>query len=342
MKIVEYLKDRFKYIILFIIIISIIDIYLFAIDIFKHQYEELLYLNFLILIISFIFFIIDYINLKNKYKDILRCLEIHKDIDTYLISGKSIEDNIMKGIIENLKYQNNEEVKEYRNSLKELDEYIAKWVHEIKIPISALDIITDRLNSIEDSIDIKNQVVKINFLVNSILYSSRSSSMFEDIFFNKVRLDKIVKSSIKNNSFLLIKNNIEVMLNNLDYTVFTDIKCISYILDQIINNAIKYSKEKGKIEFSAKNIENGVVFSIKDYGIGIEKEDIGRVFDKGFTGMNGRNRLYKSTGMGLYFAKNMIDKLGHKIEVSSKKDEYTIFNIYFYDISDYLSHADKV
>lgn len=337
MKIVEYLKERFKYIILFIIIISIIDIYLFAIDIFKHQYEELLYLNFLILIISFIFFIIDYINLKNRYKDILRCLENNKDIDTYLISGKSIEENIMEGIIENFKSKNNEEVKEYRNSLKELDEYIAKWVHEIKIPISALDIITYRLNSTEDSIDIKNQVAKINFLVNSILYSSRSS-MFEDIFFNKVSLDKIVKSSIKNNSFLLIKNNIEVMLDNLDYTVFTDIKCISYILDQIINNAIKYSKEKGKIEFSAKNIENGVMFSIKDYGIGIEKEDISRVFDKGFTGTNGRNRLYKSTGMGLYFAKNMIDKLGHKIEVSSKKDEYTIFNIYFYDISDYLSN----
>ena len=243
----------------------------------------------------------------------------------------------MEGIIENFKSKNNEEVKEYRNSLKELDEYIAKWVHEIKIPISALDIITYRLNSTEDSIDIKNQVAKINFLVNSILYSSRSS-MFEDIFFNKVSLDKIVKSSIKNNSFLLIKNNIEVMLDNLDYTVFTDIKCISYILDQIINNAIKYSKEKGKIEFSAKNIENGVMFSIKDYGIGIEKEDISRVFDKGFTGTNGRNRLYKSTGMGLYFAKNMIDKLGHKIEVSSKKDEYTIFNIYFYDISDYLSN----
>lgn len=339
MKIIEYLKDRFKYITLFIIIISIIDIYLFAIDIFKKQYEELLYLNFLILIITVLFFIVDYVNLKNKYKDILRCLEVYEDIDTYLISGKSVEDNIMKDIIENLKSKNNEEVKEYRKSLKELDEYIAKWVHEIKIPISALDIITDRLNSIEDSVDIKNQVAKINFLVNSILYSSRSSSsMFEDIFFNKVNLDKIVKSSIKNNSFLLIKNNIEVKLNNLDYAVFTDIKCISYILDQIINNAIKYSKQKGIIEFSAKDIENGVVFFIKDYGIGIEKEDIGRVFDKGFTGINGRNRLYKSTGMGLYFAKNMIDKLGHKIEVSSKKDEYTVFNIYFFDISDYLSN----
>lgn len=337
MKIVEYLKDRFKYIILFIIIISIIDIYLFAIDIFKHQYEELLYLNFLILIISFIFFIIDYINLKNKYNDIQKSIENYEDIDLYLIKGKSIEENIMKAIIENLKSKNNEEVKEYKKALKELDEYMAKWVHEIKIPISALNMISDRLNNVEDSIDIKNQTAKINFLVNSILYSSRSSSIFEDIFFNRVSLEKLVKLSIKNNSFLLIKNNIEVSLKDLDYTVFTDIKCISYILDQIINNAIKYSKQEGKIEFSAKNIENGTVVSIKDYGIGIDIEDIGRIFDKGFTGSNGRDRLYKSTGMGLYFAKNMIDKLGHKIEVNSKKDKYTIFNIYFYDISDYFS-----
>ena len=137
MKIVEYLKDRFKYIVLFIIIISIFDIYLFVIDIFKHRYEELLYFIFLILIISFIFFIIDYINLKNKYKDILRCLDVYEEIDTYLISGKCIEDNIMKGIIVDLKLKNDEEVKEYRKNLKELDEYIAKWVHEIKIPKSA-------------------------------------------------------------------------------------------------------------------------------------------------------------------------------------------------------------
>lgn len=268
---------------------------------------------------------------------IYKCIESNEDIDKYLIKGQSIEENIMKAIIENLKSKSNEEIKEYKKSLKELDEYMAKWIHEIKIPISALNMISDRLNNVEDSIDIKNQVAKINFLVNSILYSSRSSSMFEDVFFNKVNLDKVIKSSIKNNSFLLIKNNIEVSLENLDYTVFTDIKCISYILDQIINNAIKYSKEEGKIEFTAKDIDNGVVLSIKDYGIGINEEDIGRVFDKGFTGSNGRDRLYKSTGMGLYFAKNMVDKLGHKIEINSQKDKFTSFNIYFYDISDYLN-----
>ncbi|HHN8438363.1 ATP-binding protein [Clostridioides difficile] len=112
---------------------------------------------------------------------------------------------------------------------------------------------------------------------------------------------------------------------------------MSYVLDQIINNAIKYSKKVGKIEFNSKKLENGVVLSIKDFGIGINEEDISRVFDKGFTGKNGRNQLYKSTGMGMYFVKKMIDSLGHEIEVCSKIGSYTIFNIYFYDISDYLS-----
>ncbi len=93
--------------------------------------------------------------------------------------------------------KNNSDIESYKQSLKELDEYIAKWVHEIKIPISSLSIITDRLSNIEDSLDIKNQIAKINFLVNSILYSSRSNTMFEDLFVNKFNLDKMVRMSIK-------------------------------------------------------------------------------------------------------------------------------------------------
>ena len=304
---VKYLKGRSKYIALPLVVVSIINIYLFAIDIFKNKYSELIYLDFLVLFIIMVFFVIDYINFRNSYTNLYNCIENSSDIETY------------------------------KQSLKELDEYIAKWVHEIKIPISSLSIITDRLSSIEDSLDIKNQVVKINFLVNSILYSSRSNTMFEDVFINKFNLEKLVKMSIKNNSFLLIKNNVEVSLNELENDVYTDSKCMSYVLDQIINNAIKYSKEVGKIEFNSKKLENGVVLSIKDFGIGINEEDISRVFDKGFTGKNGRNQLYKSTGMGMYFVKKMIDSLGHEIEVCSENGSYTIFNIYFYDISDYLS-----
>ncbi|TQX39880.1 sensor histidine kinase [Clostridioides difficile] len=334
---VKYLKGRSKYIALPLVVVSIINIYLFAIDIFKNKYSELIYLDFLVLFIIMVFFVIDYINFRNSYTNLYNCIENSGEIDSYLVDGQSFEENLIKDIIENLKIKNNSDIETYKQSLKELDEYIAKWVHEIKIPISSLSIITDRLSSIEDSLDIKNQVVKINFLVNSILYSSRSNTMFEDVFINKFNLEKLVKMSIKNNSFLLIKNNVEVSLNELENDVYTDSKCMSYVLDQIINNAIKYSKEVGKIEFNSKKLENGVVLSIKDFGIGINEEDISRVFDKGFTGKNGRNQLYKFTGMGMYFVKKMIDSLGHEIEVCSENGSYTIFNIYFYDISDYLS-----
>lgn len=334
---VKYLKGRSKYIALPLVVVSIINIYLFAIDIFKNKYSELIYLDFLVLFIIMVFFVIDYINFRNSYTNLYNCIENSGEIDSYLVDGQSFEENLIKDIIENLKIKNNSDIETYKQSLKELDEYIAKWVHEIKIPISSLSIITDRLSSIEDSLDIKNQVAKINFLVNSILYSSRSNTMFEDVFINKFNLEKLVKMSIKNNSFLLIKNNVEVSLNELENDVYTDSKCMSYVLDQIINNAIKYSKEVGKIEFNSKKLENGVVLSIKDFGIGINEEDISRVFDKGFTGKNGRNQLYESTGMGMYFVKKMIDSLGHEIEVCSENGSYTIFNIYFYDISDYLS-----
>ncbi|HBE9535759.1 TPA: HAMP domain-containing histidine kinase [Clostridioides difficile] len=334
---VKYLKGRSKYIALPLVVVSIINIYLFAIDIFKNKYSELIYLDFLVLFIIMVFFVIDYINFRNSYTNLYNCIENSGEIDSYLVDGQSFEENLIKDIIENLKIKNNSDIETYKQSLKELDEYIAKWVHEIKIPISSLSIITDRLSSIEDSLDIKNQVAKINFLVNSILYSSRSNTMFEDVFINKFNLEKLVKMSIKNNSFLLIKNNVEVSLNELENDVYTDSKCMSYVLDQIINNAIKYSKEVGKIEFNSKKLENGVVLSIKDFGIGINEEDISRVFDKAFTGKNGRNQLYKSTGMGMYFVKKMIDSLGHEIEVCSENGSYTIFNIYFYDISDYLS-----
>lgn len=337
MNFIEYLKNRFRYVILSIIIIGLIDIYLFAINILENYIEELIYLNFIIMIIILAFVICDYISWKNNYKSLYESLEENKEVDETLIGGKLLEEKLMKAIIENMNIKNNKEIRSYKQSLKELDEYMVKWVHEIKIPISALNIMTDRLNEVEDSIDIKNQLAKMSFLVNSILYSSRSTSLFEDIFINKVNLEKLVKSSVKNSSFLLIKNNIEVSLGNLDYLVYSDLKCLSYILDQIINNAIKYSKENNRIEFYAKQESNCITLSIKDYGIGINPADLNRIFDKGFTGSNGRNKIYKSTGMGMYFTKKMIDKLGHRIEVSSKLNEYTNFKIYFYDISDYLN-----
>ncbi|WP_224037788.1 sensor histidine kinase [Clostridium gelidum] len=258
-------------------------------------------------------------------------------IESEAIKGDTLEESFIKEVINRNKNFMNNKSKKYEEALKEMEEYISRWVHEIKLPISALNIILDRIDDIELNNSIKNQVEKINSLVSSVLYGSRLTSLHEDIFIKEEKLKDIIEKSIRNNAFFLIKNKIDVKLDNLNQNIYTDSKWMIYVADQIISNAIKYCSDVKKIEFSSYDEENCVVLNIKDYGIGIKKEDIKRIFDKGFTGINGRNKIYKSTGMGLYFSKRALDKLGHKIEANSKENEFTEFKVYFYKISDYLN-----
>lgn len=336
MNLKRFIKEKGLNLICFIIIISIINIYLICINSFQSRYEDLLYLDFLIILVYLIFFIVNYNRWSKKFRYIYDNIEDKIELEYEKIAENSLEEELLKKAIK----KNNEiriaETQKYKASLQEMDEYIAKWVHEIKLPISALNIVVDRIDDSDLSSSVKNEVEKINYLVNSALYGSRTNSAEEDIFIKEEKLDYIIKKSIKNNAFFLIRNHVEVVIKELNYEVYTDTKWIIYVIDQIINNAIKYVDNIGKIEFYAKDEDKLTILCIKDYGIGITQEDIGRVFNKGFTGSNGRNKVYKSTGMGMYFSKKIIDKLGHEIKVNSEEGEFTEFQIFFYKISDYL------
>ena len=266
----------------------------------------------------------------------MELIEDEKDIDSYCIDDNFLEGKIINYIIDYKDKKLENETKECENQLKDMEEYISRWVHEIKLPLSAMKIILDR-DSDDMISSIENELEKMNFLVNSVMYGSRATASAEDIFIKEENLKDIVRTAVKSNSFFLIKNNISPKLGDLDFKVYTDKKWIIYVLGQLINNSIKYSKENGVIEFSAEDKGESIELKIRDNGIGINEEDLERVFNKGFTGSNGRNSVYKSTGMGLYFSKKIIDKLNHSIEVESVKDKYTLFRIRFYKISDYLS-----
>lgn len=335
----RYIKEKALNILKFITIALIVNIYLICINSFQSRYGDLLYLDFLMILVYIIFFVIDYNKWNKRYKYMYESIKNKMELEYKKISENTLEEELIKNAIKNNNQRHNAETKIYKDALQEMDEYIAKWVHEIKLPISSLNIISERIDDFDLSVSVKNEVEKINHLVNSALYGSRASSAEEDIFIKEENLETIAKKSIKNNGFFLIKNHIEVVLKDLNYNVYTDSKWIGYVVDQIINNAIKYVKDAGKIEIYVKDEEKCVILFMKDYGIGITQEDIGRVFNKGFTGSNGRNKVYKSTGMGMYFSKKIIDKLGHKIEVASIEGEFTEFRIYFYKISDYLKAA---
>lgn len=335
MSIKEFLKEKLSNFIYSAVLFLIINMYLFSLNSIKNL-SDLIYLDILIITIFIVFTILDYRKMKDRYSSIMELIEDEKDIDSYCIDNNFLEGKIINYIIDYKDKKLENETKECENQLKDMEEYISRWVHEIKLPLSAMKIILDR-DSDDMISSIENELEKMNFLVNSVMYGSRATASAEDIFIKEENLKDIVRTAVKSNAFFLIKNNISPKLGDLDFKVYSDKKWITYVLGQLINNSIKYSKENGVIEFSAEDKGESIELKIRDNGIGINEEDLERVFNKGFTGSNGRNSVYKSTGMGLYFSQKIIDKLNHSIEVESVKDKYTLFRIRFYKISDYLS-----
>ena len=143
----------------------------------------------------------------------------------------------------------------------------------------------------------------------------------------KVNLEEVIRNVLLRNKKMMIQNGMKVETKNINLSAYTDEKWLEFILNQIITNSIKYRKEQNP-EVNIKLIENkeNVQLFIRDNGIGIKKSEIDRIFDKGFTGTNGRNQK-KSTGIGLYLCKRLCEELGMEIKADSKENEFTEISI---------------
>lgn len=335
-----YIKSHIWTILYFVLIFIIINLVLISSNALAKSMEDIIYLDVLIAFLSVTFITFRYIKWKMNYKEFYDRLHNGKDIDLVLPKEECFEGKLIKDAIDLKNKENYKETSELKKEIEELNDYITKWVHEIKLPISVCELIADRIEEdIEAASDVPNslrgELARIRFLVEQVLYAGRAASYSEDLLVNEINIKNVVKDVIKKNSFFFISKRIDLKLDNLDYNVMTDKKWIAYILEQIINNACKYVEENGLIEVYAKEDDKAIRLFIKDNGTGILPKDINRVFDKGFTGDNGR-KAQKSTGMGLYFSKKMAAKLNHDIEVTSKVNEYTEFCIVFYKLGDYF------
>jgi len=336
-----YLKNSIGKILYFLILILIINTLLFASNPISESINDIIYMDILITLISITFFIFGYYRWKNNYSEYKGALDKGENIEYALPKGMNFESKLLRDTIKQKNSELYEKTMKLEALLTEINDYITQWVHEIKIPISVCDLIADKLSEATDlesvvnsSEDIKMELERIKFLIDQVLYGSRASSYFEDLSIEEVNLNKLVKESIKKNASFFISKKISIELKDLSYNVMTDKKWLSYIISQLLNNSYKYVKENGQINIWATEDDKSVKLMIKDNGVGIEQKDINRIFDKGFTGENGR-RTTKSTGMGLYFTKKMLNKLGHEISVSSLPNRYTEFTITFYKLSDY-------
>ena len=315
----SYLKKNIKVYILFVVFITIFFIMFYLYNL---PLEALIYTGSFCFLVSFIASFLDFVNYKESYKK-LKFLEknILNDLED-LPKSLDIRIDYYHKIIEKLYEELEKLTQENRQKNTDMVDYYSMWVHQIKTPIAAMNFLLD--NEEVDQKILQQELFKIERYVEMVLTYIRLDSISSDYVITKINLDEVVKESVKKYATIFINKKIKLNYVSHETMVISDKKWLSFAFEQILGNSVKYSSTGGEI--TIETYENKLV--IEDNGIGIKEEDLPRIFEKGFTGFNGRYEK-KSSGLGLYLCKKTLDKLGHHIEISSKVGEGTRIEIIF-------------
>lgn len=243
-------------------------------------------------------------------------------------------------LLEQVKEQHEHQYIHFRQQVEALEmqkqlefDFIQQWVHQMKTPLSVMHLTLqkEKLQLPEDFLhSMQEEMERLQQGLDMALYQSRLQKFDRDFHVEKMALKTLVKDAIQDFKSSFIRNQVFPDLSiDTDLMVATDPKWLRFVLNQIISNAIKYSRDASeKIHFTAEPSGKTLALHIRDHGHGIPSQDMKRVFDPFFTGMNGRT-FRESTGMGLYLSKEICDALGHDITISSEKDVGTTVTITF-------------
>ena len=210
-----------------------------------------------------------------------------------------------------------ERIGEVQRERKEYKEYIEQWIHEVKTPITAIKLICEN-NRCSFTRELMAELENINRFTEQALYYARSEHTEKDYSVREINLSDVVHGAIADNKYLLRQNNVAVTVEDMEYSIYSDDKWLRFILDQLISNAVKYRADQPVLHFFAVKENDRIILSVEDNGIGIPQSDLPRIFEKGFTGQNGR-MIRSSTGIGLYLCRRLCDKLGIGISASSER-----------------------
>jgi len=317
MKISDYIRDRTLFLLINFILYILVCVALFLTKI----GSSIILLTFCIWFFPLMtYMLIEFVKQKllyNEINSIMNNLDRKFLLPEVMKKPNSVEGMLLYEVLSDANKDMHEHVKSYQLLEKEYKEYIETWVHEIKTPIASTRlIIENNQNSVTQNI--KEEIKKIEEYIEQVLFYSRSNHVSKDYMIKELSLEEVVKNVVKRNSRDFIRKGISVDLEDVNGSVYSDAKWLEFILNQLIGNAIKYSHERnGKMTISTIRHEQNIVLTIEDNGIGISDKDINRVFEKGFTGENGR-KYGGSTGIGLYLCKKLSEQLGIGLTLTSE------------------------
>ncbi|MEQ8156573.1 MAG: sensor histidine kinase [Clostridiaceae bacterium] len=291
-----------------------LTIFIMVFSLYSLQLEAILYAFFLSSCVAAIFIVYDFMKYYKKHKEL--CI-FKKQISAGLLQ-MPLADNLIEADYQNILHAFNNEKTELISKIDikhtEMIDYYTLWAHQIKTPIAAMRLLLQS-DQTEQNKELLGQTFRIEQYVEMVLGYLKIDSPSSDLVLQNYRLLEIIRHCIRKYAHIFIGKNIALELKEMDCTVLTDEKWLAFAVEQILSNALKYTNS-GKISIYMED-EGKKILVIEDTGIGITEEDLPRVFEKGFTGYNGRMDK-KATGIGLYLCKKILDKLSHRITVISK------------------------
>lgn len=310
--IISYCKEKISAIFKFFIYTMI---FFLVYSLYHLPLEPVLYSVLLVITVAFLFSLHDFRIYYNKHKYLKTILnkaqfELGKLPEYHTLIEKDYQD-----IIKTIYNDKSTLLFNADNKYSEMVDYYTMWVHQIKTPIAAFSMIVQSMESGEEKRLMEQELFKIEQYVEMVLHYARLENLSSDLKLEKYSLEDIVRQAVKKYAALFIYNKISLNIGEIKCKVITDKKWIAFVLEQILSNALKYTKKGSIWIYMDQNNENTLI--IKDTGIGIAEEDIPRVFERGYTGYNGRMDK-KSTGIGLYLCKEIIKRLSHRVYITSE------------------------
>ncbi len=312
---INYFKER-KYI--YLLYCLFLMIFWLVFYLYDMETSVLLYATMLVLGLLVIYFVWDFYHYHQKEKRLQYILKLDNMIE--LPDTSLPMEQLYQQILKQINIMNQTLISNQNKHYQDQIDYYTLWIHQIKMPISALRLLIQTSNNN----DMMLQLLRIEQYVDMVLYYLKSDHISSDLSIKQLNLSLIINDIIKKNATFFIQKKIQLQLEPTDLEILSDEKWISFVIEQILSNALKYTKQ-GYIHIYVKD----EVLYIEDSGIGIKEEDLPRVFEKGYTGYNGRLDK-KASGIGLYLCKKIVDELGLSISIESEIGKGTTVMIDFH------------
>lgn len=311
-----YLRRQYK---LLLLLLGFFVIFAAVFSLYDLPAEAVAYAAALCLVLGLVLFAVGYSRFLSRHRELRLLLRQAREKVLPLPPPRGLLEEDYQALVQALCQDRARLAAENGSRLRDMTDYYTFWAHQIKIPIAALGLL---LQERPDSGPMAVELLKIEQYVEMVLSYLRLDSASTDYVFQDCDLDDVLREAVRKLAKMFILKKITLDLKETGKAVLTDGKWLGFVVEQVLSNALKYTQEGGSIRVYG----DGDTVVIADSGIGIRPEDLPRIFEKGFTGYNGRTER-KSTGIGLYLCKQVCERLGHGITVTSRPGQGTLVRL---------------